>query len=790
MEVRKLEDFLRHDNIDNEIDPDKRGVSYYSTFEAIEKIIDINPKYLKSFLSAENRIVKEIEIQVTNKELFKYKSFFAHNAEPLTFVEERLVFTIEDYEALVNRVINLEVYVDGVLLNPKDYTVKRNLGSNKIYIVSSKVSEGSLVTFILKESFNKEIKYHVRIVNTEAGSLSYQIDKSLLGDFFDNVNNLAVYKKGLLDTYPILLTENEDYLISITDNMVNVMILSNVLINEEFLVMNILSSKTKEITLDGNISDLDYMEAPLISVDLVSGISVHGYSLPFPVKDETQLEIFVNGYKLIPFIDYVLETSDGSFPNRIKFVGMIRKDAYILIKTRPFDEKNNYVIDNSLSANGFIDLVDSVFPLHEDYTEVYVSRKRVMKSNKKILGDCIVKLDNLKNLEMVEVMNSNLISPNFLKITDGYAENKTDIAKYIEYRGFDNFITEYSENNEVKMNSVVDELYPVFMAKLVGIELHVQSSTIIQGSVDQTFIVLGIFDNGENIDITYATVITGYDPHTIGTQTIVATFDIGTQTFQDSKIIEVIGKTLEELTITVDKVYIDIGETPIILVTARYNDFSTKDVTDDSIITISPEDLTIPGSHTISALYEENGITVDDTFEIMVGVSEDRVIENLIVIPKVSILDPTTDAELNVFIYYTDHTIKPLGTLPITITGFDPLLRDVEQTIVISIEDSNGTTFTQDKTIIVFDNNLSNISTIITADDVSFSPITGSFTNGETYIKIKDESNNYLSVGDNNLITENVAYFATIENQDLVIVELYNDVNELVDSDVYIVNKI
>jgi len=782
------------------IESDIYGISPLSSkdvlFETLQSIKEKQPSYIKELIRAEDNVDFTTDFRVIDKDEYLFKSSFSHTGTLISFPEDRLLFHIKDYSLYSkDELFSLEVFVNGKELAKHSYNVKTALGSKRIYIKSEFVEVNDVVSFVVRKKYNNESVYKYTQIQEDEDNFVFLVDTDDIGRFYSNLDFLTLFKKGLLSNEFVSLERNVDYVLEELDieNRVQVTMLTKVYANEVLLLMNILCDFDINIDLaDLNLTDDEYMNSPLLQINLVKEIEILNTKLPYPVESLHQLDVFLNGLKLIGGQDYNLESGAefGSSPI-IKFSGIPFNKSYIKVRPRFYETALNiHHILPSMTLDGALDVRDAKFPLSDDYVEVYLGRKRVAAIDKYIIADSIVKIDNQHTLGLFEYRTNVLPTPRLKELLEGYEENKSSEAKLVDMMGYDDFMTMYGNNNDLLTNDDIDALEEVFASTIESVEIYSNKTSVIEGTSDIEFHVLGHYTSGDITEITDLCDISVYNKHQIGIQEVTVEYRFGSLVLRDSMYIEVIPKVTTSIRIELTDNFIDKNDAIQYSVWAKFNDFSEKNITDhtDRGLVMSIPSTADYGVVSISAEYMDEWTeeVFTDTAQLSIVEETFRVMESIEIIPSKSVTDGVENVELNIYATYSDKIIKSIGHLA-TVSDFDPTLNTVQR-ITIDVVDNDGTNYQFVKNIKLFndENTARNAyydEGIITIKDYTYNSdyLTYKVRNADTSI--------YYTVGLTDVYDEAI-HFDFIEPNSVAIVEFYNDSEVKVDELLYVMKSL
>jgi len=115
--------------------------------------------------------------------------------------------------------------------------------------------------------------------------------------------------------------------------------------NDVYLIVNRTKHIECETTISTTLTDeefIKYEANKLISLDLVDkSISVDGCKLPLPVKSIDDVEVFVDGYRLINNVDFTFINNEKC-AQYIKFNGILKPKSVVVFRNKNIDNTHNF----------------------------------------------------------------------------------------------------------------------------------------------------------------------------------------------------------------------------------------------------------------------------------------------------------------------------------------------------------------------------------------------------------------------------------------------------------------
>jgi len=748
------------------ISPHKKPEDMFNIFKEMS---NNSPKYIRDLIRAENNIIYEKEFIEIVKSEHVYSETFSHTGDTVVFNEERLLFTMNDFFTFDTHDTDLrvDVYVGGVKISKDDYYISKALGSTRIYIISSLVEENDDINFIVRKIYNsKNGNISWKMESSNYNSFSIDIDTKPLGDYYGNNNALALYKVDLFNDGFRSMNYIDDYTIStLDDKKINLTVTKPCYKNEIFLLMNLYNHYSRELTIS------DYK----LSYELTTAKNVLDYPEPIPYVDPRDLNVFINGYKLIYGKDYNIGVNNSG-SDIIKFSDSINSGSRIEVYTDFKDlEFNKYIFEESFSdPKGLVSFLNENYPIDDDYIEVFIDRKRVNRNDKETINDCVFRFKNSESLKNVEIYTNINNSDRLKELLADYSSNKTTRTSIVENMGLSSFITYYENANPIIPNTNTIPETNIFSNVLDSIQIVPSVNSTMLGNKDVNFKVVGVLDNLDTMDLTSISEVTGYDRFAIGSQTITATIEYGNNTLTETLAFTVNDKKESSLLIELEtnnivEQYGDVNYEVFLL----YADFSKKDITDS--VTVSPYDTSILGEHVITVDYTDND---GDTFtkDLYITVVSEDIVSIVEIIPtyKRNTIDSTI--ELVITAIYSDGSSRDI-TADSTITGFNGSLIDTSQVINVEYTDEPNTVYSEDLDLTVMSEVL-NTANVIEFDGTVLDFPVNTLTNMHAdYVqfKVRNEEGTLLSINKTTLSEDNI-YFGSLVDNELVI-GIFYDIN-------------
>jgi hypothetical protein len=459
------------------------------------------------------------------------------------------------------------IFINRIKTDENNQLVTRQTGKDgtKEYVYN--IQTDDLVSLVVHRcpSMSNSFYYKYTITNIDNNIINFTVLSSKIGGTYGDITNanIIIFRKNKYDNYIPL--SNSDYHI---ENGENSYVLFSVANNEDLSIGDELLIVNKSNYLEGTfISDEydnieDYIMDGLKNCRIKPFITINDIDkFPIPFTNDEELEIYVNGLRLVPKVDYfsVIDEEEGLY---IQLTALLKSKSEIVIRNKCFayiDSKNTdvdqvtdtkdrltslYKIHDKLSYDGFVWMEQNPFPIHPGYIEAYVGRHRIPFIYKRYVCNKCLKIDRQiyeNHLEtyseilwdnmMIEYLldgetisldpadhlysfDPNLVESGWLykKKTNTYSENEEETD--ISYNTLPNF---YTENHPLKPNVISESEDNPFNGKIIGIKISTEPSLLKESEdvVFKVYLVVEIDDYDYDIEVTQQLkdfiTITGFD---------------------------------------------------------------------------------------------------------------------------------------------------------------------------------------------------------------------------------------------------------------------------------------
>lgn len=806
--------------------------NFSQLYETLNNMIQRDPDYIRKYLASYSNIFFQKDFIIDNINKYTFTSVDLNDSTVLDSTLESIILSYKDFELYShNHSFVIDVFINGIKLSKKCYkdipssktynfkTGERRLIINKFKTVDVDgettteqiVKDGDVVSVVVRK-FAKNKNFYQAITIEDTTKTMYIFKDSNLGDYNDDLNNILVYKRTvgskafkLLSDKNYCFVENEGHFFFQIKEIAN--------INDIYLILNKLYFTEVEYYNETDLTLEEYLEnGSVMKLDFVTDMLIDNSPVPIPVRNAKEVEIYINGLRLIPDKDFTLYNNAESDSNQfVSFSGILKPNSEVIMRNKNFgyynydddtetDFSELYHYEVSMDSVGALDFSSFGLPIDLNYTETYVGRRRVDLNHRRVIANSVLKIDNQTCTNDIEVyFELNLISI----VRELLAKYKLNLPALDSiYNTFKTQTKEYwFSNNEERLNTNANNSSynqsEIFLGSIYRIQIMANPSVIYYGR-DPEFTVYGFYegsDVGTDITDNPELVITEFDKYRVGNQRIYATY----RGVSDNIVVNVIEKEIVELKIiTSTNLYI-IGDRikDDVSVVAVFEDDSQKIVTADSYITCSDEIARVNGAVSITAQY--NGTTV--TKYVLVSDSAERKVKNISVISSLSYNEQGSVVKFTPFVEYDNgymqkveeqymdmyEVIEAAGVenrLPEFSVYNHDFEEDVKLKILIYTNSSKTTLYEyEDPNGMYVMANLLN-SDLLNADrvvyyDNNILSISEAFdTSSYSFYRIKTVEGVYITIGENNIGEDSIC-FTDIHNINTVIVELLDSNNQI-----------
>ena len=624
----------------------------------LKDILNNNPEFIISKLRRNSYILANEEFVIPNYKALIVTSKYNNSGEKIIFSagDERVLITVNSLDILDKTTMDFDLFLNGLLLSSEDYTEENSRNGRNFYIKKSKFSiNENVLNVIIKDRLNIEPKYKfIPVSEAQFDDIVLTYPKYDFGNFIDNVDYLILFKYTNGKFYK--LERNIDYFLSLVGTDVKVTI-KYTLIQEEtlFVLQNSLYYYEKESFKENLLIDSNH-------IPLTFGVKHPIYTneflvLPLPIDSALGIEVYVNGYKLIPEYDYTLDNSDGL---KLQFSNIIKEKSKVRINTVPHHDLNfsNTLLDTIKKYDGqtlvnvrdimsnfkqSIDLDLQIVPITDlpvdlAYFEFNLARTLVNKRNIKNIDNIAFALYGCNFSEQLVVRNTLLFNANTLadiqrfknsdlylnslfevKDTETSSQYTTRIAPY--KNTLKSKIIGYKENTQG--NSNILEYFKHSTVSITGINLILNKNIFLkyedvnsQYRVKLSFSFGGIIDT---IDVTGFAKVSNLSSSKISSNNNVEAKFVTVDyiEYSNSKVYSIERSRLIDIDIVCENPIIIYNlEMPRVKVLGYYEDFSVRDLTTEPAVTIVYPTLNKNEYGPIIATYSLNGLTLEDYYYI------------------------------------------------------------------------------------------------------------------------------------------------------------------------------
>jgi hypothetical protein len=451
----------------------------------MDKLTDetiIEPEYVKKLINLITNPVNNKVFKINNKTSGKYNttSNFDSYGEENNFGihDEKLHFTIDDVNNYIADKHHLNAYIDGKKVFHRDTKTQQKLdGISHSYLKKSDVKDGSIVeleTFkshlIDSESFMCKYLLQTQDDVEKLYTTGIEIKSNNIGSYH-NENDFSVFVRfknsnswkrvNPIRTKLKINFKNDkkfSFTIIIKDNYVpkignEIMIVSNNVIDTMFY-------KTDAFNVLAN-----YYQVPCYFVP-VSHITENGEVITEFMDEVKNIEVYVNGYRLIPNVDFSLINVllHTQIPTIILFKDMVHFGSKIEIVYHDHMD-NTYFFFNQLpdrtDGRAVVTLPENSPPFIEGTFTIFANNKKLNYTQYDIINSRSLILKNVKTRKNIMIKfhyEENDLLKRLLELYKNYPPYEDIRAKNI---GQDKFIDEYISKNPTQVINEEDKDYYV-----------------------------------------------------------------------------------------------------------------------------------------------------------------------------------------------------------------------------------------------------------------------------------------------------------------------------------------
>jgi hypothetical protein len=408
-----------------------------------------------------------------------YTNLFDHTGYPLQFPYPVIMYILDDFEMYDQYYYNLEVFQNGLLVTDTSmYTIKRALGSHRIYFNVNKLKSGDKLEVVVEKYYRNDKYWISSPINLYSNS-TYTLDTPLLSsaERFDDESDIMVFRKIKGGTYykPIItntyildptgnpLTSTDDFSIRKDNGNYG----WNVTINQPLDgdTYYVASKRTfgslhtttplpivKGLTGFGQILPL-YSGATDPSGNAIDPSLSNPVPLSFDVPDE--LEVYFNGKRAILNEHYkvIWNHSNYAVPPVLAFEGFFYDNIDVYVKTtnRGYDPSVASTIHlPTMSNTGIIDLGSFGIPIDLSYLDVYLSGKKLSSDQLEIICEEVLRVKNVDSLQHLVVRVVLPFSNELWSLKQQYQQaTKSSLLTSIRQQGFETWRANYVATNNI-----------------------------------------------------------------------------------------------------------------------------------------------------------------------------------------------------------------------------------------------------------------------------------------------------------------------------------------------------
>jgi hypothetical protein len=400
-------------------------------FDAIADIASRDSSFLPSFFQGFVNPVYVKSQAYTDKSMYKLINGFNTNGTPVTFPEERIVYSYPDVGDITTEDYEYLLFKNGELMDSTLYAVDNSAFGMKAYVKSSAVANNDVITLAVHRVFNRSYQMWKYVFSAAANGLDTIIDVSANFPSFYDVRYLKLAVRKSTDADYDLIDPSKYSIVYDSANQKARVVVNSAVAFAKFdtLIIYDCTSFWKTTITGTNSSGGD---APIPKVPLTQTIASTGENVPVGVLLYRDLDIWLNGRHLIPGKHFVISPGYQENSNRwsIDFlISVPNGTTYRLdiIKNVPFsDTETVYVVKDALDSKGIEYVSDSKYPVLPGLGEMYINGRFIDPMNITAAHKQVLVVNNVKETKdfffkmspPVTVITSGMLSEHMNRVTE------------------------------------------------------------------------------------------------------------------------------------------------------------------------------------------------------------------------------------------------------------------------------------------------------------------------------------------------------------------------------------
>lgn len=373
-------------------------------FDAIADLASRDTTFLPSFFQGFVNPVYVKSVTYADKSLYKLVNGFNSNGTPVTFPEERIVYSFPDIGDITTEDYEYMMFQNGASVDPSFYTVDNSAFGVKAYVMSSKVANNDTWTLAVHRVFNRNYQMYKKVFSAAASGLTENIDvPANFPNFYDSRYLRVAVRSSSAQYYDVINPSKYSIVYDSANQKVRLVIDSSVkFVQFDTLIVFDCTSFWKN-TVHGTSSSSEV--APPNSIPLTQTLS-SGEKVPVGVMFYRDLDIWFNGRHLIPGKHFVVSPGfSGGAGNDsqwyIDFLFTLPKNTPYrvdILKNVPYiPGESTYVYKEEIDPKG-VEYIDSnKFPVLSGMGEMYINGYFIDPKNISAAHKNVMLVNNVKD---------------------------------------------------------------------------------------------------------------------------------------------------------------------------------------------------------------------------------------------------------------------------------------------------------------------------------------------------------------------------------------------------------
>lgn len=355
-------------------------------FDAISDLASRDPSFLPSFFQGFVNPVYAKSYTYTNKTAYRLINGFNNNGVPVTFPEERIVYSYPDIGDITTEDYEYLLFKNGELMDTSLYTIDNSAFGMKAYVKSTAVLNNDTITLAVHRVFNRNYQMWKLVLSAARTSLDEIIDVPTFFPNFYDVRYLRMAIRSSSNAFYDLVDPSKYEIVYDSANQKIRAILSGVTLSQFDTVIIYDCTSYWRTTVSG--TNTSGAAAVIPSVPLSQTLP-SGEKVPVGVSYYRDLDIWLNGRHLIPGKHFVVSPgfqtgATGASQWYIDFlISVPNGTAYKLeiLKNVPFvNGESIYLVKDSIDPKGVEFVDDNNYPVMTGMGEMYINGRFVEPS--------------------------------------------------------------------------------------------------------------------------------------------------------------------------------------------------------------------------------------------------------------------------------------------------------------------------------------------------------------------------------------------------------------------------